>query len=53
LDETELIVDLVVMIGVEPDLLGVERLGAVNIRNRDVDHFQLHLHILISSIRAV
>ena len=44
LDEAELIVDLVVVVGVEADLVRVERLGAVDIGDRDRHQLELPIH---------
>src|SRR5215475_8818542 len=35
---------LVIMVGVEPDLIDVERFGAVDVRHRDRDEFNLPVH---------
>jgi hypothetical protein len=46
LHEPDLVVHLVVVIGVETELLGVERLGAVDIRDRYGDELELPVHAL-------
>jgi hypothetical protein len=44
LEEADLRIDLVVMVQVEANLLGVEGLGAVNVRNGHEGEFQLPVH---------
>ena len=45
LDEAQLLVDLLVVVGVEADLIDVERLGAVDVGHRDEDQFDLPVHV--------
>src|SRR5215218_3217121 len=44
LDEAELVADLVVVVGVEADLLGVEALGAVDVADGDRHQLELEVH---------
>ena len=43
-NESQGLADLVVVVGVEADLVHVERLGAVDIGNRDGDELDLPVH---------
>ena len=44
MDEPKLICNPVIVIDVKADLLGIKSLCAVDIRNRNWNQFQLHLH---------
>src|SRR5205814_6734274 len=44
LDESELLRDLVVVVGIEPDLVDVERLRAIDVRDRNLHELESILH---------
>src|ERR1700680_497995 len=44
LHEAHLVADLMVVFGVEPGALGVERLGPVNVGDRDLNQLELPIH---------
>src|SRR5690606_7291504 len=44
LNETDLVTDLVVVIGVEPDLFGIEGLGAIHVGYGNPYEFKLPVH---------
>ena len=51
LDEADLVADLVVVVGVEADLLGVESLRAVDVRDRNLHELESPIHDGILPIR--
>src|SRR4029434_7610880 len=53
LDEAEVVADMVVVVGVEADLLGVEALGPVHVGDGDRDQLELPVHDHFPIVRGM